>query len=173
MPETIDSDPSDSAVQREIESTMLHRLGEQYPDWHRVIWKELATELGLSSIWQNTKPDAVWKTDSDEVIIAECYAHIGKLKPGHRRKLAMDALKLLALRDVLPPGNSIRYLLVVPDELIDRLAGESWFPTALRLASEIMPVALLDGERSKLKDASMRQAQGQARTKRARKDSSE
>ena len=173
MAETTDHDPSDSAVQRAIELAMLHRLGEQHPDWQRVTWKTLAAELGMSQVWQKAEPDAVWKTDSDEVIVAESYARVGELKAGHRRKLAMDALKLLALRDALPGGNHVRCFLVVPEELIGRLRGDGWFPSALRLASEVVPVALLEGERKSLSDASMLQAQGQARTKRARKDRTE
>lgn len=165
---SINSDPSDSAVQRETERVMLNRLGEQHHEWQRVNWKTLAAELGLASMWQKTEPDAVWKTDS-EVIIAECYSHVGQMKPGHRRKLAMDALKLLALRSALE-GNFVRCLLVVPKELIGELAGDGWFPAALRLATEIVPVNLLEGEKNRLINTSTLQAQGQARTKRDEKD---
>jgi hypothetical protein len=170
MPQKTDSDPSDSAVQKEIESAMLHRLGEQHPDWRRVSWEAAAIELGLSSVWPKSKPDAVWKTARNEVIVAECYSRVGELKAGHRRKLAMDALKLLALRHALPDKNDVRCLLVVPEELIGRLEGDGWFPAALHLAAEIVPVALSGSERKKLGDATRQQAQGQARTKRARRD---
>ncbi len=162
-------DPSDSEVQRELEFVMLRRLGEQYPDWRRVTWKTVAAELGLSAVWQKAEPDAVWKTDSGEVIVAESNARIGELKAGQQRKLAMDALKLLALRDAFPDGSRLRCLLVVPREQKIRLEGDGWFPVALHLAAEIVPVPLLGGERKRLKNASRLQAQGQARTKRARK----
>src|SRR5262245_42074892 len=98
MLQMTNSDPSDSAVQREIELAMLDRLGKLHPDWQRVTWMTEATELGLTLVWQKSQPDAIWKTGSDQIIVAECYARIGELKAGHRRKLAMDALKLLALR---------------------------------------------------------------------------
>jgi hypothetical protein len=165
-----DLDPSDSAVQREIELAMLDRLGKLHPDWQRVTWKTEAAELGLPSVWQNAQPDATWKAGSDQMIVAECYARIGELKAGHRRKLAMDALKLLALRHALPHGRYIRFLLVLPEELTDRLNGDSWFPVAIRLAAEIIPVALLADEQRRLSAATVLQAQGQSRTARPRKD---
>ncbi len=166
MSQKTDSHPSDSAVQREIESAMLHRLDEQHPDWQRASWKAVAIELGLSSVWQKAKPDAVWKTARDEVIVAECYSRVGEVTAGHRGKLAKDALKLLALRNTLPDGKEIRCLLVIPKELAGRLEGDGWFPAALHLAAEIVPIALSGGERKKLEEASRRQAEGQARTKR-------
>ena len=95
---------------------------------------------------------------------------VGELKAGHYGKLAKDALKLLALRNSLPDEKQIRCLLVVPEELAGRLEGDGWFPVALHLAAEIVPVALSESERKKLGDATGLQAQGQARTKRARRD---
>ncbi len=53
---------------------MLDRLSKLNPDWQRVTWKTAANELGLSSVWQNVQPDATWKTSSDQIIVAECYA---------------------------------------------------------------------------------------------------
>lgn len=168
MIESINSDPSDSTVQREIEREMLHRLGEQHDDWQRVNWRTLAAELGLALMWQKTEPDAVWKKDS-EIIIAECYSHIGPMKTGHRRKLAMDALKLLALKGILEQ-NPVRLLIVVPEESKGELAGAGWFPVTLRLHTEIVPVNLLEDETKRLMIASSLQAQGQARIKRDLKD---
>jgi hypothetical protein len=162
----VDPDPSDSAVQHEIELAMLDRLGKLHPDWQRVTWKTEAAELGLSSVWQNAKPDATWKTGSDQIIVAECYARVGELKAGHRRKLAMDALKLLALRQALPHRQHIRFLLVVPEELTRPLKGDVWFPAAMYLAAELIPMALLASEKKRLGEATALQAQGQPRTAR-------
>ena len=165
---------SNSLEQREIETSMLQRLTEQHPDWLRVDWVTTAKDLALPLVWQNAKPDAVWKVldalHRDELIICECYARIGKLKPGHRRKLAMDAFKLVALKHFLPSESQIRWLLVVPEELSVQLQTGSWFSEALRLI-EVVPVKLTDIERRKLSEATDRQAQGQARgakTKRER-----
>ena len=170
MLQIADLDPSDSAVQREIEIAMLHRLGEFHPDWLRVTWKETAIDLALPAVWQKAQPDAVWKTATNQIIVAECYARVGELKPGHWRKLSMDAFKLLALRHALSHGQDFRSILVVPKELAARLEGGGWFPVALRLAAEVIPVALLPNERTKLDDALALQSQGQARTRRAWKD---
>jgi hypothetical protein len=165
-----DPHPSDSAVQHEIELAMLDRLGEQHPDWQRVPWKTEAALLGLSSAWQSARPDATWKTGTDQIIVAECYARTGELKAGHRRKLAMDALKLLALQHALPHRQHIHFLLVVPEELTGRLKGDGWFPVAIRLAAEVIPMALLAREKTRLGEATALQAQGQARTARRGKD---
>ncbi len=39
--------PSNSAVQRKVELGMLHRLGEQHPEWQRSDWTVTATKLAL------------------------------------------------------------------------------------------------------------------------------
>ena len=163
-------DPSDSGVQREIEVVMLRRLAGQHPDWKPADWKAIALKLGLPSVWQKAKPDAVWTTAAGEVIVAECFTRIGKLKAGQYRKLAMDALKLLALKHAIPIGSSVTYLLVVPKELAGAFEGGGWFPVAIRLAANIVPVSLLDSEREKLGDAVQRQAQGQSRIAKSNRD---
>jgi hypothetical protein len=172
MLKVVDSDPSDSAVQREIELAMLTRLGKLHADWQRITWKTLAAELGLPLVWQKAQPDATWKTGSDEIIVAECFARIGELRAGHRRKLAMDALKLLALRHILH-GRQIRFLLVVSEKLIGPLESDGWLPVAIRFSAEIIPMALLASEQRRLAEATALQAQGQARTARAGKDRGE
>jgi hypothetical protein len=164
-----DSDPSDSSVQREIESQMLQRLEEMHPDWRRISWKTFATEKELANEWVKAEPDAIWKTNSKQLVLAECYSRVGDLKTGHRRKLAMDTLKLLALRDAVK-GYSIRCILVVPDELKNQLTGNGWFPVAIQNVAEIVSVNLSESEKMKLNDASRLQAQGQAHTKRISKD---
>ena len=130
--------PSDSRVQREIELVMLQRLAGHHPDWKPADWNAIAVTLGLPSVWQKTKPDAVWKTDAGEVVIAECYARIGKLKAGQHRKLAIDALKLLALKHAIPVTSQVQYLLVVPEELAGAFEGSGWFTVAIRLAAAIV-----------------------------------
>lgn len=161
-------DPSDSRAQREVEAVMLRRLEERNPTWKRLAWQEAALGLGLPPIWQKAVPDAVWKTECGETIVVEAYSRIGQLTAGHRRKLAMDALKLLGLRHALSSVANARYLLLVPDELVESLRGDGWFPAALSLAAELVSVTLTPEEREQLHQASARQAQGQARLKRSR-----
>lgn len=166
----ITPDPSDSSAQRAIETIMLRQLEEQHPDWHAVSWKTTASTFGLSVSWQKAEPDAVWETDSGEIIVAESYARIGDLKPSHRRKLAMDAFKLQTIRQILPKTENVRCLIIVPEEIAACLQGDSWFCEALRLTAEIVPISLHEHEKKTLKDATALQAQGQARTNRPMKD---
>lgn len=168
-PRRVHPDPSDSKVQRDLESVMLRRLAAQHPDWRRVAWNTTSVELGLLPVWQRARPDAVWKTRTGEIIVAESYAHVDALKAGHRRKLAMDALKLLSLRATIPKGRRVRCLLVVPGQLMGSLKSDGWFPAALGLAAEIVPVDLSRGDRIRLNKASRLQAQAQARLRRVRK----
>ena len=154
--------PSDSRVQREVELAMVSRLGDQHRDWRRLEWSEAAVGLALPPVWRKAKPDAVWRTGS-EFIVAECYARLGKLESGHRRKLAMDALKLVALVNAVPVPHRVSGLLIVPTELNERLAGEGWFVEALRLV-RIVAVTLSDEERMRLNSATELQAKGQARS---------
>ena len=173
IPPPVQCDLSDSVAQREIEISMLQRLTEKHPDWLRLDWATTAVELTLPLVWQKAKPDAVWKvvrdaSRGDELIICECYARIGKIKAGHRRKLAIDALKLVALRQSLPIGPRVRWLIVVPEELYVQLQSGGWFTEALRLV-EIVPVALTDIERRKLSKATDRQAEGQSRQAKTKK----
>lgn len=165
-----DHDPSDSRVQRAIERVMLQRLADQHRDWTSADWKSIALELGLPSVWQRAKPDAVWMTHAGEVVIAECYARIDRLKAGQRRKLAMDALKLLALKSAIRVDSRVQYLLVVPEELVAAFEGGGWFPVAIRLAAAIVPVCLLESERQKLREAAQCQAQGQSRITKPTRD---
>lgn len=160
-------DPSDSKAQRDVETVMLKRLEERYPTWKRFTWQDAAPDLGLPPVWQKAVPDAVWKAECGETIVAEVYSRTGQLTAGHRRKLAMDALKLLGLRHALSSVQNARYLLLVPDELAEKLRGDRWFSAALSMAAELVSVTLTPAEREKLDQTSARQAQGQARVKRS------
>jgi hypothetical protein len=146
---TIETHPSDSAAQRKVELATLYRLGEQHPEWQRSDWKVTATKLALPTVWREIQPDAVWRTlavtsGQEEIIVAECYAHIGELKPGQLRKLAMDALKLLALRQQCFDAKQLSCIIVVPEELREQLERGGWLCTAIRVAAKLTPVVLLD-----------------------------
>ena len=163
---TATAHPSDSRAQREVEAFVLDRCEEQHREWRRVAWKDAAAELGLSAVWQATKPDAVWRENTAsgvQFIVAECYMRIGSLTAGHLRKMAMDVLKLLAMQRAVSEQFAIRPILIVPEELSNRLRGRRWIIDALRMV-EIVPIALLDEERVKLNAATELQAQGQARS---------
>jgi hypothetical protein len=163
MSDQKDCDPSDSSVQLDIEHAMLDIICERYPNWRCEEWKKISTELGLPIVWKNAKPDAVWQTDDGVIIIAECYAHVGDLNPGHRRKLAMDAFKLLSMRNAVKGTKRMRCLLIVPEELYPHLQAKGWLPEAIRQAAEVMAVKLTDVQHQKLKVVVNHQGSGQAR----------
>lgn len=156
--------PSDSAVQRSIEIGVLERLGASHPEWKRVEWSAASKGLGLAPVWQQAQPDAAWSSGEHEVVVAECYCRIGVLEAGHRRKLALDALKLVTMRSQAPDPSRLRCLLVVPDELAGRLVGEGWFNVAVQASAELVSVTLSDDERRRLVEATRLQAAGQARS---------
>jgi hypothetical protein len=159
---------SDSTVQAEIEVEILANLQVQHPDWQLLTWREVATELRLPAVWQNAKPDAVWEDSDGVIIIAECYARAGELKAGHRRKLAMDILKLISLRGEIGDRKPLRLLMVVPEDLGKHLENNDWLSVVIRKELELIRVTLSNEQHQSLREAVRRQAEGQARRKRAR-----
>ena len=156
-------DPSDSSVQLVIERIMLETIQERHPSWQLVEWKSIATELNLPPVWQKAEPDAAWQDSDGGFIIAECYARVDALKPGHRRKLAMDALKLLSLRNAVTDPILLRCLLIVPEELEKQLLTDNWLSVAIRQAAEVVTVRLSDDLLNRLREAVELQGAGQAR----------
>lgn len=161
-------DPSNSAVQIEIEQSMLVTVQLSHPDWRTMDWKEVAKELDLAPVWQGARPDAVWQDNDEVIIIAECYARIETLKTGHRRKLAMDALKLTSLRNAVKDPKRLRCLLIVPEELDRQLQSDNWFSVSIHQAAEVVTVKLSEDQLEKLRRAVELQGAGQARVKRDR-----
>ena len=156
-------DPSDSSVQSAVERIMLEIIHDRNPSWQIVEWKSIAAELNLSLVWGKAKPDAAWQDSDGRFIIAECYARVDELKPGHRRKLAMDALKLLSVRNAVNDSLQLRCLLIVPEELEKQLRADNWLSEAIRQAAEVVTVRLSDGLLKQLRETVKLQGAGQAR----------
>ena len=156
-------DPSDSSVQSAIERVMLEIVQDRNPDWKIVDWKSIVAELNLSLVWQKAKPDAAWQDCNGRFIIAECYARVDELKPGHRRKLALDALKLLSLRNAVNDPLLLRCLLIVPEELEKQLLTDTWLSVSIRQAAEVVAVRLSDDLLTQLRETVKLQGAGQAR----------
>jgi hypothetical protein len=146
-------------VQINIEKEMLSYVMEQKPNWQKISWTDLSAGRELAA---KVKPDAVWRDVDGGNIIAECYARIGKLKPGHRRKIATDILKLISLRDEFGKDNPPRLLLVIPEELGIQLEGDDWLSMVVRKEIELFKVPLRDEQRQILLEAVKRQGEGQA-----------
>jgi hypothetical protein len=150
---------SNSKVQRDIEKEMLAYLQRQHADWQKVDWLNLSIGREFAV---KVKPDGVWCDPESGIIIAECYARIGKLKPGHRRKIATDILKLISLKDEFGDDNSPFLLLVVPEELGSQLEGSDWLSIVIRKTIRLIKVPLTDEQRHNLSHAVKRQGEGQA-----------
>jgi hypothetical protein len=150
---------SNSKVQRDIEKDMLACLHRQHADWHEVDWLNLSVGREFAV---KVKPDGVWCDPEGVIIIAESYARIGKLKPGHRRKIAADILKLISLKDEFGEDSSPCLLLVVPEDLGSQLEGSDWLSIVIRKTIRLIKVPLTDEQRHNLSDAVKLQAEGQA-----------
>jgi hypothetical protein len=157
--EKMETHPSNSIVQINIEKEMLSYVLEQNPSWQKISWTDLSAGRELAT---KVKPDGVWRYGEGVIIIAECYARIGKLKPGHRRKIATDVLKLISLRDEFDKHNPPRLLLVVPEQLGIQLEDNDWLSMVIHNEVELIKVPLSDQQCQKLLEAASRQAQGQA-----------
>ncbi len=131
-PDTRSHHPSVASVQGELEAVLLDRIQASEKDWTRVEWFEASVNLGLEPVWQRVELDRVWKTRRGHLVIAECYCRVGVLNPRHRRKLALDVLKLVAIRERLPTPDRVHGILVVPNELEQQLRGEAWLAVAIR-----------------------------------------
>ena len=151
--------PSNSMVQIKIEKDMLSYVMEQNPSWQKISWTDLSAGRELAA---KVKPDAVWRDLEGVIIIAECYARIGKLKPGHRRKIATDILKLISLRDEFAKDNPPKLFLVIPQELGFQLEGDDWLSMVVRNEIELFKVPLSDDQRQTLLEAVKRQGEGQS-----------
>lgn len=151
---------SDSKVQSDIELQMCSALENLHPDWHQVDWNDLSVGLEFAA---KVKPDAVWCDENGRIPISECYARIGKLKPGHRRKIALDILKLISLREEFSKIDPPRLLLVVPDELGLQLEGNDWLSLVVSKQTQLTKVSLSDEQCQRLREAVRHQGEGQAR----------
>lgn len=131
---------SDSSVQRAAETPILAALGRSL----RVTFEQ-GTEIEIGGHW--VKPDGV---AADGSVIAEVCARIGKLKAAHLDKVANDALKLIAIREL---HSSARLVLVFADELA-AASISGWRAVALRThCIEIHAVKLSAEERAKIEAA--------------------
>lgn len=154
-------DPSDSQAQRDVEAAMLESAKGLH--WCKGDWSKIADQNCLPEAWKRAQPDGVWETANGGLVLVESYARIEKLKPGHRRKVAMDVLKLSCLRRILGGYPKVRCLLVVPEQIRSELLDKSWLAAAICDSVEVIFVELTEDHCAALKRATRRQADGQAR----------
>lgn len=120
---------SDSKVQRELETLLVQAAGK-----HTSTTLEPKV-LELDGATVNLDGYAVDESN-ERIVLAEAYARTEKLKPGNKRKVLTDVLKLLYVRDALAemhPGWRVRLYLVLSSELVAaEFRGKSWAAKALQ-----------------------------------------
>ncbi len=149
---------SDGKVQIDLGTDMCSTLENQNPGWHQVNWHDFTVGREFAS---KIEPDGVWQDENSVIIIAECYARIGKLRKGQHRKIASDVLKLISLKEEFTQ-DSLRLILVVPEDLGPQLEGNDWLSMIISKEIELFKVPLSDEQRNNLLNAIKRQGEGQA-----------
>jgi hypothetical protein len=94
-------------------------------------------------------------TDGPPPVLAEVYAHQGRLKGGQSHKLLADAFKLVAARKLVFPCEHARVLLVLTDDDAARGLRTGWRKAALAAMDLEVHVAPLPPDIA----ASVREAQ--------------
>lgn len=114
------SHPSDSDVQRRAESELVSALAAT-----------LNLELVNSRLSLDDCSVQIDGLNEGKRVACEAFARLGALKPGQKRKLGSDILKLLMLERV--KGGEWRKILVVAgEETAAWLSGGSWQARAVR-----------------------------------------
>lgn len=92
-------------------------------------------------------------------VLVEAYAHIGPLKPGHRKKISRDILKLLLAEKLL--NRPCRKIIVLADQDILKTLKNGWEKLVQKeFQVEIYAVALPEQATSKIKEAQKKQKSG-------------
>ena len=116
---------SNAFVQVAAQGAMLQKFGE-------AIGKKLATtQVLLDGIL--VQIDGYCET-SEEIVLAECWAHIGKAKVAQKHKIAADVLKLsiasFAIRKQHPEKAVSCYLVFADEDAADVVRSSSWISAA-------------------------------------------
>jgi hypothetical protein len=123
--------PSDSAPQTKEEKRLIARVAIQIDT--PLAPKSISLADGVT-----VKIDGV---NEGKRVICEAYAHVGEIKPGQRRKLAQDILKLILVER--STRHKWRKVICVNDLSVKRrLEGKSWLALAVkRFGIEVIPVS--------------------------------
>ena len=141
---------SDSSEQRRAESYILAAVGERF-----------GVELRKRRI--NLEAGSSLEVDgyaSDPLILCEAWARIGPAKPGQRKKVMTDALKLVVARAELGGAEDCHAVLAFCDKTAaEHFWGKSWMAGALRqLSIEVLVVEIPPEVRESITAAQRRQA---------------
>ena len=130
---------SNAIVQVQAQSVMLAKFGE-------VIGKRLAlNQIALDGIL--VQIDGYAET-ADEIVLAECWAHIGKAKVAQKHKIAADVLKLSLVAERLRNLHSNKavkcFLLFADEDAADVVRSSSWLSAAAKHYGVVPWVVQLD-----------------------------
>jgi len=141
--------PGNSSVQRKAERWVIDAFNKGRKAPAKI--RPPAAPLSLHDGAQITV-DAI---SADEKTVVEIYVRQGDLKPGHRRKIAMDALKLVALK-----GKFEHRILLFAHEPIKRELEKTntWLAQAIKQAGiEVEVVQLGPAQKKQITQAQERQ----------------
>ncbi len=160
---------SDSEVQRKIEAEVLKKLSDVdrfntdiiplslHLDGYRF---DVDGVIGVSEI------DGKHHFEED-IHLFEVYARIGKLQPGHKRKIKGDVLKLVTVEKQIKKLSSFqpqaikKYIVLVDNAVHDQITGQNWLASTLNLFGfEVIVVEISEEDRKKLKSTIKDQAEG-------------
>src|SRR5215472_12636014 len=118
---------SNALVQVAAQGVMLQKFGE-------AVGKKLSSnQILLDTILLQI--DGYCETE-EEIVLAECWAHIGKAKVAQKHKIAADVLKLSLASSTIRkqhPQKAVRCYLVFADEdAADVVRSSSWLSAAAR-----------------------------------------
>lgn len=100
----------------------------------------------------DTAPVEVDAVSPNQTVFVEIFAHQGPLKPGQKRKIALDALKLITIGRNYPDAELV--IALADEAAAASLGSHSWLAVALRLWNikvEVVPIE--DDTRAQLLDA--------------------
>jgi len=132
---------------------------------------QLAAEAKILELLQTTfgpglKPDTIALDGTASVqvdavspnrtVFIEIFAHQGQLKGGQKRKIALDALKLITIGREHPDAELV--IALADDAAAASLKSDSWLAVALRAWNvKVVVVALGDDTRAQLRDTQVQQ----------------
>lgn len=128
-------------MQVAAQAVMLERFG-------KTIQKELRpNQVLLDGAFVNV--DGYCESDQ-EIVLVECWAHVGKAKVAQKHKIAADILKLSLASASLRkkwPNKSVRcYLVFVNKAAAEVVGGGSWIAAAARAHRVEASIVTLDAE---------------------------
>jgi hypothetical protein len=98
----------------------------------------------------------------NRTVFIEIFAHQGQLKGGQKRKIALDALKLITIGREYPDAELV--IALADDAAAASLKSDSWLAVALRAWNvKVVVVTLPDDTRSQLRHAQVQQKMDNAK----------